>query len=388
MSTQLRQFLAQESAAGTLLILAAIGTMALANSSFSGIYQAVISFPFSLHFESWHADFAFKDAVKDGLMVLFFLYIGMELKHEMMEGVLSSRAHLVLPLGAACGGMIVPALLFCAINLHSPETIRGWAIASATDIAFALALLQFMGRRIAPSVRVFLLALAIFDDLGAIVIIALFYSNDLSLTPLLLALPGLGALYWLNGRILSVWPYMLSGIYLCICLHEGGLHTTLAGVLVGLSIPLHRAQPLKASPAQRTLKQLQPWVNYAVLPLFAFSAAGVDIRDLSVNALLNPLPLGVMSGLFLGKQLGVYGACWLLVRLGLARWPQNATRWSMYVASILAGIGFTMSLFIGLLAFDSPELQAQLKLGVLAGSLLSALGAYIVMRIAIWRVWR
>ena len=355
-----------------MLIATALALVA-ANSALAPLYHRFLDFPL--------ATTTVQSAVKDVLMVLFFFTVGMELKSEMVEGVLTDHRQILLPLLAALGGMVVPALLFLAVNHAIPAHLNGWAIPTATDIAFALCILTLAGKNTPPALKIFLLAIAIFDDLGAIAIIAFFYSHGLAALPLLLAAAILLALYALNRlRVTAITPYLALGIALWFCLHHGGIHPTIGGVLTGLAIPLHDARG--RSPLNRCLYALHPWVSFAVLPLFAFTAAGIDFSGFALVTLTAPLTLGVICGLFLGKQMGIFGTSWLLIRLRIARLPHGTYWRQLYAVSILAGIGFTMSLFIDSLAFTDPVLSAQAKLGVIVGSTLAALAGMVGLRCA------
>jgi NhaA family Na+:H+ antiporter len=378
----IREFMQTESASGIVMILFALLAMLAANSPLSSLYKELVNAPISFGFQGSMATHALKDWVKDILMVFFFLIIGLELKREMCEGFLSKRDQIILPLLAATGGMIVPALIFFLLNHGSPQTIHGWAIPSATDIAFALATLTLLSKRIPPAIKIFLLAVAIFDDLGAIIIITIFYSTGLALTPLLLAASGLAALIVLNrAHITVITPYMLVGIFMWFCFYFSGIHTTLAGVIVGLMIPMRDKNEPKHSPLNTCMHFLHPWVSFLVLPIFAFTSAGVDLKGLSISGFLEPLPTGIALGLFLGKQMGIFITSWLLIKIKLVSMP-DATQWKhLYAVSVIAGIGFTMSLFIGMLAFSDPILQEMVKVGVIGGSLLCILWGGIILRI-------
>ena len=325
--------------------------------------------------------------INDGLMAVFFLVVGLEIKRELLDGQLSTWSRRVLPGVAALGGMAVPALLYLAFNGGDPETARGWAIPTATDIAFALGVLALLGSRVPVSLKVFLTALAILDDLGAVVVIALFYTGELS--PVFLALAGgaLAALALLNRfGVVALTPYLLLGAALWAFVLRSGVHATLAGVALALTIPL-RPTPGRPddphSPLHRLERGLHPWVAFGVLPLFGFANAGVSLAGVRADMLLAPLPLGIALGLFLGKQLGVFGAAWLAVRSGRAELPAHATWAQLYGIALLCGIGFTMSLFIGGLAFpgEAARMDAA-KLGVLCGSLVSGLVGWALLRVA------
>lgn len=362
----LRNFLNMESAGGVVMLGVAALAMLLANSPLAESYSALTD---PLHF--W---------VNDVLMVLFFLLVGLELKRELREGFLTQRAQILLPLAAAIGGMAVPAFLFYLCNQSDPTHVAGWAIPSATDIAFALCVLMLAGKSLPSSAKIFLLAIAIFDDLGAILIIALVYNTGLALVPLLLSLLTLTALYLLNTRgVTSRWMYGLLGIALWFALHEAGIHTTLAGVAVGLAIPMRHGAH---SPVQQSIHHLHPWVSFLILPVFAFTSAGVNFTGVGLHDFFGSLPSGIALGLFFGKQIGIFGISWLLVKLQLVSLPVGLNWLRVYGISVIAGIGFTMSLFISLLAFADPKLQSLAKIGIIAGSLLSALWGVVVLRLA------
>jgi len=307
--------------------------------------------------------------------------VGLEIKRELVGGELSSWSKRLLPAIAAASGMAVPALIFVAFNLGQPETLRGWAIPAATDIAFALGVLALLGSRIPTSLKLFLTTVAIVDDLGAIAIIAVFYSAEL--TPLWLgaaALVAVGLLLFNRAKIASLWPYLGLGALLWVCVYNSGVHATVAGVALALTIPMDADE--NASPLHRLEHRLHPFVAFAIVPIFGLANAGVNLSGLSLSDFAAPLPLGIAAGLVLGKQLGVFGAVWTSARLGIAKLPDGASLRQMYGVSVLCGIGFTMSLFIGLLAFDAPLLQSEVKIGVLLGSLLSALLGVAVLAVA------
>lgn len=378
---RIREFMETESASGVVMIAFAVLAVLAANSPFSAMYKELVGAPITFGFQDSMATHALKDWVKDILMVFFFLIIGLELKREMCEGFLSKRDQIILPLMAAAGGMAVPALIFFGFNHGSPETVHGWAIPSATDIAFALAILTLLGKGIPPAIKIFLLAVAIFDDLGAILVIAAFYNTGLAVMPLLLAAGGIAALAILNrAHIAVITPYILVGIFLWFCFYYSGIHTTLAGVIVGLMIPMRDKDDKHHSPLNSCMHFLHPWVSFVVLPIFAFTSAGVDLKGLTFSSFLEPLPLGIALGLFIGKQIGIFGTSWLLIKTKLVSMP-DATQWKhLYAVSIIAGIGFTMSLFIGMLAFSDPHLQEMVKVGVISGSLLCIVWGGIVLR--------
>ncbi len=379
----LQRFIALESAGGIIMIAATVAALIAANSQLAEAYKSLVSAPVTVGLGSAVIAHPLKLVIKDVLMVLFFLAVGMELKREMVMGVLRDRDQVLLPLIAALGGMAVPSLVYLAIA-GGADTARGWAIPAATDIAFALAILQIFGRGLSPSLKVLLLAIAIFDDLGAILIIAIFYSAGVAFWPLMLAAAVIGLMALANHRqVGSLAVYGVLGITLAVLFQLGGVHTTLAGVVTGLAIPLVSAGKGGHSPLDKAMHLAHPWVTYLVLPVFAFVSAGVSLHGMSLSQLLEPLPLAIMAGLFLGKQVGIFGTVWLASRSGIARLPRGAGLADIYAVSVLAGIGFTMSLFIGLLAFPDVVRQEQVRFGVLAGSLLSTVwGAAVLSLLA------
>jgi NhaA family Na+:H+ antiporter len=369
-----QRFIQSEAAGGVALMGSTALALALANTFLGAAYG-----------EALHTRLAGLDVlhwINDGLMALFFLLVGLEIKREIVEGELNSWARRALPLLAALGGMLVPALIFVALNWQAPETLRGWAIPTATDIAFALGVLSLFGPRVPHALKVFLTSLAIIDDLGAILIIALFYASDLS--PLALALAALttGVLFALNRlKVMLLFPYLALGAVFWGCMLFSGIHATLAGVVLAFTIPMGTrvGNNVSGSPLCRLEHALSPWVAFLVLPIFGFANAGVALGGIGASALLEPLALGIVAGLFLGKQAGILGAVWLARRLGIAAGLKQVSARELYGIALLCGIGFTMSLFIGLLAFADPEREAMTKLAVLVGSLLSALAGAAVL---------
>ncbi|UCI26220.1 Na+/H+ antiporter NhaA [Mesorhizobium sp. B2-8-5] len=374
----LREFLDGEAAGGIILMVAAALALIVANSPLATTYFAVLhAYLGPLSVSHW---------INDGLMAVFFLLVGLEIKREMLDGQLSTWPRRVLPGIAAAGGMLVPALVYVAVNRDNAAALPGWAIPTATDIAFALGVLSLLGSRVPASLKVFLTALAIIDDLGAVIIIALFYTSGLSLAYLAAAFVVIALLVVLNRmRAMKLWPYLLLGALLWVLVLKSGVHATLAGVALALTIPLERSpgisHDLEQSPLHRLEHGLHKLVPFLVIPIFGFANAGVSLGGLSFAALVEPLTLGVAAGLVLGKLVGVFGSSALAIRFGLADLPVNAGWLHMLGISLLCGIGFTMSLFIGLLAFASdPALQDAVKVGILAGSLVAALlGAAILL---------
>jgi NhaA family Na+:H+ antiporter len=383
-ATALRDFLRLESAGGVLLVLAAVVAIVLRNSPVAGLYEAFLATPVAIRFGEFQIFKPLLLWINDGLMAVFFFLVGLELKREAAEGELQRPEQALLPIVAAAGGMLVPALVYAALNRHDPVAIHGWAIPSATDIAFALGVLALLGPRVPTALKLFLMTLAILDDLGAIVIIALFYTTQLSLSSLAIAGSALAVLIFMNRRgVMNVAAYLLVGLVLWASVLKSGVHATLAGVALAFVIPMRNPARPEYSPLRELERDLHPPVAYGILPLFAFANAGVPLAGVSLASFLDPVPLGIAAGLFLGKQLGVFGAAWLAVRLRIATLP-NGVRWSqLYGAALLCGIGFTMSLFIGSLAFEhvGQEHAASVRLGIFVGSILSALAGYGLLRL-------
>jgi NhaA family Na+:H+ antiporter len=378
---RLRAFIASESAGGIILIVAAALALAIANSPLLPDYQMLLSTPVAFSAGSLVAiDKPLLLWINDGLMALFFFLIGLEVKREIVTGQLRSWKQASLPIIAAIGGMAIPAIVFVALNLGSPENLRGWAIPAATDIAFALGLLALLGSRVPVALKALLLAIAIIDDIGAIAIIAIFYTENMNLAALALALVPAAAMLLLNrAGVARTIPYFLFAALLWICVLKSGVHATLAGVVTALFVPIATGEE---RPLERLEHALHPWVAFLILPIFAFANAGVSFAGAGLDALLAPLSLGIAAGLVIGKQLGIFGACWLAVKAGWAELPEGVGFHHVYGLSCLAGIGFTMSLFIGNLAFVDPQQIAAVKFGVLGGSLVSAITGIVVLRFA------
>ncbi len=379
----LRDFLKLESASGILLVIAGVLAMVAANTPLADVYHAFLQTPIKLQVGAFELDKTLLIWIDDLLMAIFFLLVGLEIKREAVSGELSDPSKIALPGIAALGGMIVPASIYAALNWNDPIGIRGWAIPSATDIAFALGVLSLFGNRVPVGLKVFLLTLAVLDDLGAIVIIAAFYSHDLSVNALMGAGIAIAALFALNRtRVTRIAPYILVGTALWVFVLKSGVHATLAGVVTAMFVPAADPADPDHSPSSRLEHSLHPWVAFGILPLFAFANAGVSLAGLSLRNLLDPIPLGILLGLFVGKQVGVFGFSWVAVKTGLARLPSGVTLGQVYGAAILCGIGFTMSLLIGFLAFENAaagEVIVTDKLGILAGTLLSAVYGSLVL---------
>ncbi len=378
---RLTGLLKHEAAGGVLLLLAAALALVLDNSPLAHLYDRLLTIPVVVQVGQLVLEKPLLLWINDGLMALFFLLVGLEIKRELMQGNLSSWQQATLPVVAAIGGMLVPALIYIALNGGDPVATRGWAIPAATDIAFAVGILALLGSRVPVGLKVFLLALAVIDDLGVILIIAVFYTSELSLHSLAIAGAAAAVLLALNlGGVSRLLPYILAGIVMWVAVLKSGVHATLAGVVIALFIPLRTGKSDHASPLLRAEHALHGYVMLLVMPLFAFANAGVHLGGLSVGDFLSPIPLGIAAGLFAGKQLGIFGLAFLAVRLGLCQLPAGVRLLHLYGAAALAGIGFTMSLFIGTLAFEGPDNQAAVRIGVLVGSLLSGMVGYAILR--------
>ncbi|MDQ6969061.1 MAG: Na+/H+ antiporter NhaA [Mariprofundus sp.] len=377
-------FIKQESASGILLIFTTLLALMLSNTFLSPWYQSFLHIPVELRFGALHLDKSLYHWVNDGLMAIFFLLIGLEVKREILEGHLSSMRQIALPGIAAVGGMLVPAAIYLAFNADNPIAINGWAIPTATDIAFALGILSLLGKRVPISLKIFLMALAIIDDLGAIVIIAIFYTTDLSVLSIVVASLSLLSLIALNiFGVSKKAAYFIIGTILWVSVLKSGVHATLAGVALALTIPLNAkdAHNQAISPLKDIEHGLHFWVAFFILPLFAFVNAGVDITQISLAQMTGSVPMGIMLGLFIGKQLGVFGFSWLAIKFKLASLPEGSNWMQLYGVSILTGIGFTMSLFITSLAFESDQLfQYTDKLAILVASFLSGIAGYLILR--------
>jgi len=379
----LKSFIESDASNGVMLIVAAVAAMILANTAATAQgYQALLNEPVQIRFGALDISKNLLLWINDALMALFFLVIGLEVKRELMVGELASRDKAIFPVIAAIGGMALPALIFLLFN-HGDEIARnGWAIPTATDIAFALGVLALLGSRVPVALKVFLMALAIIDDLGAIVIIALFYTSDLSVLSLCVAAGAIVVLALLNRfNVRRISVYILVGIILWTAVLKSGVHATLAGVIVGFFVPLEKKEG--HSPAEHLAHGLMPWVNWMILPLFAFANAGISLAGITLSDVLSPEPSGIILGLLIGKPLGITLFCWLAVKLRLAVLPNGTTLRDIMAIGVLCGIGFTMSIFISSLAFDAAheQLVTFSKLGILTGSLLSAVIGYTLLRI-------
>ncbi len=390
MQATIRNFLKMESAGGILLMGATVLAMVVVNSPLEDYYDLFIEVPVELRIGAFHIAKPLILWVNDGLMAVFFFLVGLELKREILEGELSTPANILLPAVGAIGGIVVPVGIFVWINKGDVTALQGWAIPAATDIAFALGILMLIGSRVPISLKIFLVSLAIFDDIGAIVIIALFYSSELSTVALAVAgacLIVLSFMAW--RRVSSISPYVLVGLIMWTAVLKSGVHATLAGVALAAFIPMRDSTDPGHSPLRELERDLHHVVAFVVLPLFAFVNSGISFAGVGVNELLHPVPIGIAAGLFIGKQIGVFGFCAVAIKLGLARLPDGAGWGGLYGVSILAGVGFTMSLFIGGLAFENLELDMSEffdeRLGIVLGSLLSGVVGYIVLQITLPR---
>ena len=382
-SKPFKYFFKLESASGLILLFSAIIALYVSNSSLSDGYFNLLKTYLTLGTERFGLKLSLMHWINDVLMAIFFFLVSLEIKREFVQGELSNPKQAMLPIIGAVGGMLVPALVYIYFNINDPATLNGWAIPSATDIAFSLGVLSLLGKRVPISLKVFLTALAIIDDLGAIVIIAFFYSGNIEVKYLLLMLISVISLIALNKfKIKSFLPFLLLGLLLWEFTHQSGIHATIAGVLLALTIP-HNVKKGKESMLLKLEHAISPYVAFGIMPIFAFANAGVSLQGVSVSNLLNPVPLGIVCGLFFGKQIGVFLFSYIFVKLKFADMPNNSTWFSFYAVSILTGIGFTMSLFVGNLAFASNmEYMDGVKIGVLAGSLLSTIFGYFLLLIS------
>lgn len=378
------RFFQLEAASGLLLIAAAVLALIINNSPLSYLYGGLLDVPVAVQVGALNIAKPLLLWINDGLMALFFLLIGLEVKREVVDGHLSKPSQVILPATAAVGGMVVPALIYWLINRDNPAAVAGWAIPTATDIAFALGVLALLGKRVPVSLKLFLMTLAIIDDLGAIIVIALFYSGTLSSVSLLLAAACLLVLVAMNRLgVIKLGPYMIVGLILWVCVLKSGVHATLAGVALAFCIPL-RTRNAESSPLLALEHALHPWVAYAILPIFAFANAGVSLAGMTVDSFTHPVPMGITVGLLLGKTVGVFGLTWVAVKLRLAALPAGAGWGQILGVAILCGIGFTMSLFVGSLAFapGSSEYAGMDRMGILTGSFFAAVIGYAVTAMA------
>ena len=384
------RFINLEASGGILLVIAAVIALVIANSPLFESYDHILNdIKFRIGFDDRYGTFDYEIRkslllwINDGFMAVFFFLVGLEIKREVVEGELSSRAKALLPSIAAVGGMIVPALVFLSVNQGAPENTPGWAIPAATDIAFALGVLALLGSRAPTRLKVLLTAIAVIDDLLAILVIAFFYSDGVKLEPLYFGAVALIGLFMLNNRrVTRTAPYILLGIILWVSVLKSGVHATLAGVITALFIPMACKKDPDYSPCKNLEHTLHPWVAFAILPIFAFANAGVPFEGMGLHSFADPLTLGIILGLVIGKQVGIFTVLVLAIKTGLSPMPRDVTWLQLYGVSVLCGIGFTMSLFIGALAFDDLAQQASIRLGVLVASLTSAVIGYTILRFA------
>ena len=379
-SKPFKWFFKLEAASGLVLLFAAIIALIISNSDLSDLYFSTLNKYLFLGINEFGIKLSVIHWINDALMAIFFFFVTLEIKREFIQGELSNIKQALLPIIGAIGGMLVPALIYIYINFGDPQTLNGWAIPSATDIAFSLGVLSLLGKRVPLSLKVFLTALAIIDDLGAIVIIALFYSGDLSIKYLSLMLIAFIILLILNKfNIKKFLPYLIVGIVLWDFTHNSGIHATIAGVLLAMTIP-HRKKEKDFSLLIKIEHSISPYVAFGIMPLFAFANAGVSLEGLSISSLMDKVPLGIVLGLFVGKQLGVFIFSFISIKLKIAQMPNNTSWYNFYGVGVLTGIGFTMSLFVGNLAFvENVEYMDGVKIGVLTGSLLSTLFGYFLI---------
>ena len=379
-SSPFKWFFKLEAASGLVLLISAILALIISNSDLSNIYFETLNKYLFIGINNFGLKLSVLHWINDALMAIFFFFVTLEIKREFLQGELSNIKQALLPIIAAVGGMVVPALFYVIINFGDPETISGWAIPSATDIAFSLGVLSLLGKRVPLSLKVFLTALAIIDDLGAILIIALFYSGDLNVMYLSLMLFAFIILLVINKFNIKVFfPYLLIGLLLWDFTHNSGIHATIAGVLLAMTIP-HRKKEKDFSLLIKIEHAISPYVAFGIMPLFAFANAGVSLEGLSFSSLLDKVPLGIVLGLFVGKQLGVFVFSYVSIKLKIAEMPGNSSWYNFYGVGILTGIGFTMSLFVGNLAFiENAQYMDGVKIGVLTGSLLSTLAGYFLI---------
>ncbi len=371
-------FIKLESSSAIILLLMAVFALIAANSGLSHIYHGFLETNIRIGIGSFEISKAAVLWINDGLMAIFFFLVGLEIKREVLTGELSNWKQASLPIFAAIGGMALPALVFFYFNAGSPETLKAWAVPMATDIAFALGILSLLGKRVPIAIKIFLLSIAIIDDIGAIIVIAIFYTSELSVNALTLSMLGFALAVTLNRiGVKIIAPYLLVGVFMWACVLKSGVHATLAGVLIAFTIPINEGDQ---SFFNRIEQGLHLWVAFLVLPLFAFANAGVNLLGITWTSIWTPLPLGIIAGLFIGKQIGVVGLSWITVSMGFAKRPKGMGWIHIWGVACLTGVGFTMSLFIGSLVFDSIEMMNYVRLGVLTGSLISGILGYFILR--------
>ena len=379
----LNKFFKLESSSGILLIIAAVLAMIFANTPLQVYYTLLLDTPVELRIGALHIAKPLLLWINDGLMAFFFFLVGLELKRELLEGELSNKENIILPGIGAIGGMAAPALIYIYFNFGDSTAMKGWAIPAATDIAFALGVLMLLGSRVPVSIKIFLTSLAIFDDIGAIVIIAVFYTENISISALIFALFSILILYILNRRNSdSISLYVMVGVVMWIAMLKSGVHATLAGIVLAMFIPMRSAENKEHSPLKSMEHDLHSVVAFFILPIFAFANAGINLTGVGMEQVLHSVPLGIALGLFLGKQFGIFGLCWIAIKLNITRLPKDISLVSLYGASALCGIGFTMSLFIGSLAFEETGVNFMFdeRLGIIIGSLASGIVGFMVLK--------
>lgn len=377
-------FFKLESSGGILLMCSAILAMIMANTVLGPLYETLLSTPVEIRVGGLEIAKPLLLWINDGLMAIFFFLVGLELKRELLEGELADKRNIILPGIGAIGGMIVPAAFYLYFNYDDPIAVNGWAIPAATDIAFALGVLMLLGSRVPVAIKIFLTSLAIFDDIGAIVIIAVFYTADISVTALIIVALCIPVLALFNKQnIISKAPYIIVGIIMWVATLKSGVHATLAGVLLAMFIPMRSKKDPTISPVCSIEHALHPIVAFFVLPVFAFANAGINLDGVGADQLFHDVPVGIALGLFFGKQIGIFGLCALFIKFNLASLPKGMSWISLYGTAALCGIGFTMSLFIGSLAFDGAELPFDERLGIILGSLFSGIVGYVILRMSL-----
>jgi len=380
-SNDLRNFFKKEAAAGILLFITAVLAMIIANSQWESLYSALIDMHVSIKVGDFKIDKPLVLWVNDGFMAFFFFLVGLELKREFLEGELSSPRKIALPALGALGGIVVPSLIYAAMNYHDPIGLKGWAIPAATDIAFALGILALLGKRVPLSLKILLTSMAIFDDIGAILIIAVFYTTNLSLTALGIAALCCVVLFVLNrSGVMAKSLYILMGIIMWVALLKSGVHATLGGIILAFFIPIVNPKYPNRSPLKTMEHDLHHVVAFFILPVFAFFNAGINLSSIDMSHLTHTVSLGIIAGLFIGKQIGVFLMCWIGIKLKIAQMPTGASWLHLYGIAVLCGVGFTMSLFIGALAFHGDHTLFDERIGIMIGSLLSGLVGYLVLR--------
>ena len=379
----IRNFFKMESSAGILLFLAAVLAMIIANSGLAGYYNLLLDTPVSIQIGALVINKPLLLWINDGLMAVFFFLVGLELKRELVEGELSDPKNIVLPGVGAIGGMLFPALVFFWFNKDDPQALQGWAIPAATDIAFALAVLKLLGPKVPVSLKIFLTSLAIFDDIGAILVIAFFYTSQISTIALIVVAACIPLLYIINKRgVEATSTYILIGVIMWVAMLKSGVHATLTGVILAMFIPLKSKDNPDYSPLKTLEHNLHSAVAFIILPIFAFANSGLNLSGVGVEQLMHPVPLGIALGLVVGKQIGIFSLCWLAIKMGWATMPNRSNWIAIYGVSALCGIGFTMSLFIGSLAYEETQFDMIFdeRLGIIIGSLISATIGFLVLK--------